>query len=70
MANIRVLASLEKTASDMNKIREQVVQYSGVDIKDAFRVQAACDEIEMIAKEIYEVAKKVRVEDYAKSRRK
>jgi GTPase len=60
MANIRVLASLEKTASDMNKIHEQVVAYSGVDLKDAARAQAACDEISKLAKEINRVAQKVR----------
>lgn len=70
MANIRVLASLERTASDMEKIRKQVIDYSGIDAKDAFRVQAACDVIEMIAQEIYEVAKKVRVSEYAKSNKK
>lgn len=67
MANIRVLASLERTASDMEKIKEQVVAYSGIEAKDAVRVQAACDDIETIAKEIYRVAQKVRVAEHAKS---
>ncbi len=60
MANIRVLASLEKTASDMKKIHEQVVAYSGIDAKDALRVQNACGEIAELARTIDNLAQEVR----------
>jgi hypothetical protein len=61
MANIRVLASLEKTASDMRKIKEQVVA------KDAIKVRDACDEIEKIAKELGRIAYKTYETDYRKN---
>lgn len=59
MANIRVLASLEKTASDMKKIKEQVLSHSGIDLKEAVRIQGECEEIEENAKKIGRAAQKV-----------
>jgi hypothetical protein len=66
MANIRVLASLEKTASDMKRIKEQVVAYSGIDVKDAARIRAACEEIMESAKKIERIAQKTWESNYQK----
>ena len=59
MANIRIRAAIEKISNDLNKVAEQISQYSGIDAKDARFVDNIATDISVTAAQIAAMAREV-----------
>jgi hypothetical protein len=57
MPNIRVRQAIEKLQKEINRVGEHIVQYSGIDKKDAFAIDNAATDIATTAAQIAELAR-------------
>jgi nitrogen regulatory protein PII-like uncharacterized protein len=57
MPNINVRRAIEKISDDVNRVGQHIVDYSGVDPKNARFVENACEDIAKTASQIAQLAR-------------
>jgi hypothetical protein len=57
MPNINVRKAIEKISNDVNRVGEHIVQYSGIDPRDARFVESVCEDIAKTASQIAQLAR-------------
>jgi nitrogen regulatory protein PII-like uncharacterized protein len=57
MPNINVRKSIEKISNELNRVGQHVVDYSGIDPKDARFVENVCEDIAKTASQIAQLAR-------------
>ena len=60
MPNIKVCRAIEKIGNDINRLGEHIVQYSGVDPRDARFVENVAEDIAKTASQIAQLARETR----------